>query len=67
MENVSIGMAHKLMVDILIGKVRVKRTRSGYTTYTDKRNYGISADLLARKWGITLYKFKADTPINNPG
>ena len=36
MANVSIGLSQDLMVDILIIKVRVKRTRSGFTTYTDK-------------------------------
>ena len=46
------------MVDILISKVRVKRTRSGFATYTDKRHHGISADRLARKWGIGIEKAK---------
>ena len=32
MANVSIGLAEELMVDILIRKVRVKRTRSGFIT-----------------------------------
>ena len=45
-----------MMVEILIIKVRVKRTRSGFATYTDKRHPGISDDLLARKWGIVLDK-----------
>ena len=42
------------MVGILISKVRVKRTRSGFATYTDKLHHGISADLLAIKWGIVI-------------
>ena len=67
MENVSIWMAQDLMVDRLISRVGVKRTIIGLAAYTDKWHHGISADLLARKWGITLDKFKADTPINNPG
>ena len=46
------------MVYILISKVRVKRTRSGLATYTDKRHHGISAGLLAMKWGIGLHKAK---------
>ena len=37
------------MVDILISKVRVKRIRSGFTTYTAKQDHGISADILARQ------------------
>ena len=35
MANVSIGLAHDFMVDIFISKFRVKRTRSGFSTYTD--------------------------------
>ena len=58
MEKFSIGMAQDLMVDRLIKKVRIKRTRSGFATYTDKRHHRISADLLARKWGIGLDKAK---------
>ena len=40
------------MADILISKVMVKRIRSGFATYTDKRHHGISDYLFARKWGI---------------
>ena len=58
MSNVSIGLAQDLMVDILISKFRVKRTRSGFETYTDKKHHGISADLLSRKWGIVIDKEK---------
>ena len=57
-EKNSIGLAHDLMVDRLIRKVRVKRTRSGFTTYTDKKHHGISTDLLERKWGIVLENAK---------
>ena len=56
MANVSIRLAQDLMVDILINNVSVRRTRSGYATYTDKQHYGISSDMLARKWGIGLDK-----------
>ena len=58
MENVSIGLDQDLMVDILISKVRVKRKISGFSTYIDKRRHGISTDILARKWGIEIYKAK---------
>ena len=44
------------MVDILISKFRVKITRSGFTTYTDKRHHGISVDLLTRILRIGLDK-----------
>ena len=56
MANVSIRLAQDLMVDILINNVSVRRTRSGYATYTYKQHYGISSDMLARKWGIGLDK-----------
>ena len=46
------------MVDRLISKVRVNRTRSGFATYIDKLHHGISADLLERKWGIGIDKAK---------
>ena len=42
----------------MISKVRVKITRSGFATYTDKRHHRISADILARKWGIGIDKAK---------
>ena len=58
MSNVSIVLDHDLMVDILINKVRFKRTRIGLETYTDKRHRGISTDILERKWGIGLDKAK---------
>ena len=58
MSNVYIGMYQYLMVERLISKVRVKRKRRVFATYTDKRHHRISADLLARKWGIGLDKAK---------
>ena len=58
MEKFSIGLYQDLMVDILIIKVRFKRTRSVFATYTDKQHHGISAYLLTRKWGIGLDKEK---------
>ena len=51
------------MLDRLIIKVRVKRTRSGLASYTDKRHHGISADILARKWGIGLDKSKQNLQL----
>ena len=58
MEKISIGMAQYLMVDILISNARVKRTRSGFETYTDKQQHGISDDILERKCCIGLDKAK---------
>ena len=59
MANVTFGLAQDLMVDILISKVRVKRKRSGFATYTDMQHHGIQTDLLSRKWGIVLDKAKS--------
>ena len=56
MENIPIGLAKDLIVDILLIKVRVKTTRSGFATYIDKRHHGIIADILERKWGIGINK-----------
>ena len=42
----------------MIIKVSSKRTRSEFATYTYKQHHGISADILARKWGIGLDKAK---------
>ncbi len=59
MVNVSLGLAQDLMVDRLISNVRVSRTRLGYATITNDRHHGISAELLAQKWGIGVEKAKA--------
>ena len=58
MTNFSIGLSQELMLYRLINKVRVNRTRSAFSTYTYKQHNGISAYILARKWGIGLYKEK---------
>ena len=57
--NVSLGLAQDLMVDRLISNIKKKRTRLGYATITNDRHHGISAELLAKKWGIGLEKAKA--------
>ena len=56
MVNVSIVLSQYLKVYRFISKVRVKRTRSGFSTYTYKRHHGISFDILEIKWGIGIYK-----------
>ena len=58
MGNVSIELAQDFMVERLISKVSFKITRGGLSTYTDKRHHEISADMLAKKWGIRLDKTK---------
>ena len=59
MANVSIWMAQYLMVDRLISKFRVNRTRSGFAAYTAKRHHGISAGILAIKWGMVLFSLRS--------
>ena len=44
------------MVERLIINVGVRIKTSGYITDIDKQNHGISADLLASKWGIGVDK-----------
>ena len=46
------------MADRSIRNVRVRRTRSRYSTYTYKQHHGISTDLFGIKWGIGIYKAK---------
>ena len=55
-KSVSIGLVQYLIVDRLIKNGRVTRNRRGYATYTDKPQYGIITDLLARKWGVGIDK-----------
>ena len=54
MAKFSVGLAQEFMADKLISKVRVNITRSGFATYIDKQHHWISAEPLARKWGIRL-------------
>ena len=54
----SIGVAKEFMMNRLISKFGIKRTRSGFSSYIYKLHHGISTDLLEIKWGIVLYKSK---------
>ena len=56
MGKFSIGLAQDLIVGRLIINIRVRITRSGCATYTDKKHHGTCDDILERKWGIGLYK-----------
>ena len=49
MAKFSVGVSQYLMVYRFIRKSMVRRTRSGYATYIDKRHHGISVDILASK------------------
>ena len=63
--NVSIRLAQDLMVDRLIGNIRVYMTKKGYETIINERHSVLTPELLARKWGIGLERanetFKATT------
>ena len=52
MVNVSIGLAQDLMLDRLIGKIRVFRTKKGYATIKNERHHSLTPEMLARKWEI---------------
>ena len=67
MANVFSGLDQDLVVDRLIRKVRFKRTRCGFATYIDNQHDGISADILASKWGNWNRQSKAYPSIYNPG
>ena len=56
MVNVSIGLAQDLMVDRLIGNIRVSMTKKGYAKITNERHHLLILELLVRKWGIGLEK-----------
>ena len=58
MVNVSIGLSQDLMVDRLIGNIRVSMTKKGYAAITNKKHHSITPELLASKWGIGLEKAK---------
>ena len=64
MVNVSLGLVQDLMVDRLIANVKVQKTRMGYATLTNERHHGVTADLLATKWGIGIEKAKATLKCN---
>ena len=65
MFNVSIGLTQDLMLDRLIGNIRVSMTKGGYATIKNERHPLVPPELLERKWGIGLknskWKLKAKT------
>ena len=54
MVNVSIGLAWYIMVDRLIGNIRVYMNKKGCATIKNERYHSVTPELLARKWGIGL-------------
>ena len=58
MANVSIGLYQDLMVDRLIGNIRVSMNKKVYEKITDERHHLVTPELLSRKWGIGLENAK---------
>ena len=58
MVNVSIRLSQDLMVDRIIGSIKVSMTKKGYATITNERHHSITPELLVRRWGIGLEKSK---------
>ena len=56
--NVSIGLAQDIMVEKLIGNIRVSITKKGYAIITNERHHLVTPELLDRKWGICTEKAK---------
>ena len=54
MVNVSIGLAQYLMVERLIGNIRVYMTKNRYATITNEKHHSVTPELLASKWVICL-------------
>ena len=65
MTNVLMLLYSDLMVDRLMGNIRVSMTKKVYATITNERHHSVTPELLARKWGIGLEnpkeKFRATT------
>ena len=58
MANVSIRLYQDLMVDRLIGNIRVSMNKKVYEKITDERQHLVTPELLSRKWGIGLENAK---------
>ena len=58
MVNVSIGLAQDLVVDRLIGNIRVSMTKKGYATITNESHHLVTPKPLTKEWGIGLEKEK---------
>ena len=58
MVNVSIRLAQDIMVENLIGNIRVSMTKKKYAPISNERHHLVTPELLVRKWGIGLEKAK---------
>ena len=58
MVNFSIELAQDLMMDRILGNIKVYITKNGYATITNERHHLVTPELLTRKWGIGLEKAK---------
>ena len=54
MVNLSIGLAQDLIMDSLIGNIRVSMTKNGYAKTTNESHHSVTPEPLARKWEIGL-------------
>ena len=54
MVNVSIRLAQDIMVEKLIGNIRVSITKKGYAIITNERHHSVTPERLTRNWGIGL-------------
>ena len=52
--NVSIGLAQDIMVEKLIGNIRVSINKKGYAIITNERHHLVTPERLTRNWGIGL-------------
>ena len=63
--NVSIGLSQDLMVDRLIGNIRIFMTKKCYVRIANESHHLVTPELMARKWVIALekteYTLKAPT------
>ena len=58
MVNTSIILYQYLIVDRLIGHIRVSMNKKVYAKITNERHHLVKPELFARKWGIGLEKAK---------
>ena len=58
MVNFSIGLYQYLVVDRIIGNIRVSMTKKLYTTIKNESHHLVTQELLARKWVIGLKNSK---------
>ena len=56
--NISIGLAQDLMVDSILGNIRVSMKKKIYATIIYEMHHSVTPELLTRKWVICLENAK---------